>query len=259
MHKPWDHAQDIKNMFRDGRVTASGLSEKLEKSLQHASDLEALAIKKGVTIMEPFEGMTGFDGAMMVLGPSREYYESLLPHFRDTPVPKINLGILEPIRKAAEEVINWITDQMHIDLLNNDEDTTSAENNTSTVILFNLDGQKLLFTGDAGKTALLNSIGYVAGIGVSLTDLTLLDVPHHGSKRNLSTRVLTSIKAKTAFVSASKNSPKHPAKKVTNALQKYGTSVIVTRGVFLLHHNQGNIRGWTTAAPREPFHPLVEG
>src|SRR3989344_8621107 len=52
MHKPWEHADEIKNMFKDGRITASGLEEKLEKSLQHASDLEALATKKGVTIIE---------------------------------------------------------------------------------------------------------------------------------------------------------------------------------------------------------------
>lgn len=46
-------------------------------------------------------------------------------------------------------------------------------------------------------------------------------------KRNLSSKVLSKIKASTAFISAAKNSPKHPAKKVTNALKKHGTKVLL--------------------------------
>lgn len=58
MHKPWEHTQEIKKMFKDGRITASGLQEKIEKSLQTASDLEAIAKRKNIPIYEPFEGMT---------------------------------------------------------------------------------------------------------------------------------------------------------------------------------------------------------
>jgi beta-lactamase superfamily II metal-dependent hydrolase len=142
-------------------------------------------------------------------------------------------------------------------LLDDDEDTTSASNNPSTIILFNLDGHKLLFTGDAGKTALLNAIAYAERLNILLSDLRFLGVPHHGSKRNISSKILKKIKAGTAFVSAPKDSDKHPAKKVTNGLQKYGTSVYVTRGVSLLHQHQGNLRGWSNAT-QEPFHPRVE-
>ncbi len=92
---------------------------------------------------------------------------------------------------------------------------------------------------------------------MSLADLRFLDVPHHGSKRNISSKVLNKIKAVTAFVSAAKDSPKHPAKKVTNGLKKHGTNVFVTRGAALLHHNGGNARGWG-AATEEPFHQFVE-
>lgn len=257
MHRPWEHAEEIKNSFKDGRITASGLEERLEKSLQHANDLESLANKKGIQIVEPFQGITGFNGAVHILGPSQAYYETLLAGFRSTPEPIKSLGILAPIQKTAEEVIKRIQDFWHIDLLDDDEDTTSAENNTSTIILFNLDGHKLLFTGDAGKTALFNAVSYADSMGISLADLVFLDVPHHGSKRNINSKILKKINAGTAFVSASKDSPKHPAKKVTNALQKHGAKVFCTRGTYLLHHNGGNGRGWDNATP-EPFHSTVE-
>ena len=60
MHRPWEHALQIKNFFKDGRITASGLEERLEKSLQNASDLEALALKKGIQIVEPCKDKRGW-------------------------------------------------------------------------------------------------------------------------------------------------------------------------------------------------------
>lgn len=257
MHRPWEHAGDIKNLFKDGRITASGLEDQLEKSLQYASDLEALAIKKGIQIVEPFQGITGFNGSVHILGPSQEYYETLLAGFKSTPEPKSSLGIFLPIQKAAEEVVRHIQDLWHIDLLDDDDDTTSAENNTSTIILFNIDGHKLLFTGDAGKTALLNAIAYADALGISLTGMQFLDVPHHGSKRNLNSKILKKINASTAFISASADSEKHPAKKVTNALKKHGVEVYVNRASALCHHLNGPNRGWGPATP-EPFHSTVE-
>lgn len=260
LHKPWDHAEDIKNLFKDGRITASGLEDRLEKSLQHASDLESLALKKGVTIVEPFQGVKGYSDSLLVLGPSRDYYEKLLALFRPTPDPIVSLAkLLAPVKEAIKDTINWIEDRFDIDLLDDDNDATSAENNSSAVVLFKIDGHKLLFTGDAGKTGLLLAAEYAESSGIPLTDLNFLDVPHHGSKRNLSSKVLSKIKASTAFISAAKNSPKHPAKKVTNALKKHGTKVYVNnKGVTIQHgHNAPDRPNWGLAT-EEPFHNKVE-
>ncbi|MFA6408531.1 MAG: MBL fold metallo-hydrolase [Candidatus Paceibacterota bacterium] len=258
MHRPWEHAADIKHLFQDGRITASGLEDRLEKSLQHASDLEAIATKKGIPIVEPFQGITGFGGTLRILGPSQEYYETLLAGFRSTPVPVAGLGILAPFQRAVETVVRKIEDSMGIDILNDDEDTTSAENNTSVIMLLEVDGHKLLFTGDAGKTALLNAITYAEGLGIALTGMSFLDVPHHGSKRNINSKILKRMSAGTAFISASAESEKHPAKKVTNALKKHGMDVYVNRDKALLHHYNAPSRpGWGPAIA-EPFHLQVE-
>jgi beta-lactamase superfamily II metal-dependent hydrolase len=259
MHKPWDHAAEIKSFFKSKTLTTSGLKEKLEKSLGNASNLEDIAIKRGVSIFEPFQGGTMFNGILHVLGPSPQYYESLLPLFRETPEAKEGAGLIAPLFKAAKEAIRYIADSLDIDLLNDDEDTTSAENNTSTIILFTIDGKKFLFTGDAGKTALHFAADYAIRSGTTLTDLAFLDVPHHGSKRNLSSNVLKKIRGERAYISAPPNSTKHPAKKVINALKKFGMRVFVVKD-FTIHHfsHDAPVReGWTTIS-EEPFYNVVE-
>ncbi len=147
---------------------------------------------------------------------------------------------------------------MDIDILNDEEDTTSAENNTSAIVLFTLGEHRLLFTGDAGKTALLEAIAYTNSLNIPLVGLNFLGVPHHGSRRNLNSAILKKMNARTAFISATGENTKHPSKRVTNALRKHGADVIVTRKRVVLHHNDANLRGWTEVIPAEPFYSQVE-
>ena len=261
MHKPWDHAQEIRGLFRDGRIQANGIGERLEKSLQGASDLEALATRKGIPVYEPFQGDTAIGGALHVLGPSQGFYEDLLPNFRGLPTPVSVVGAFAPapVRRAAEQAAQWVRDHISLDLLDDDIDSTSAENNTSTIILLTIDGHKILFTGDAGKTALLQAVDYSDGVGVPLTDLRLLDVPHHGSRRNLNSKILKRIQGQSAFISVAKGSDKHPSKRVVNALQKHGMSVYANCNGTLCHHDETRpTRSKWGNAIREPFHDLVE-
>jgi beta-lactamase superfamily II metal-dependent hydrolase len=162
------------------------------------------------------------------------------------------------LQEAAGEVISRIQDAWHLDLLDDETDTTSAENNSSAIILLTVEGHKILFTGDAGKTALRFAMEYADSQGVPLSDLNMLDVPHHGSKRNLSSGILKKIRATSTCVSASKDSLKHPAKKVTNALQKHGAKVYVTKGKTIRHSYNAPIRNGWVAVAEEPFHSIVE-
>jgi beta-lactamase superfamily II metal-dependent hydrolase len=257
MHRPWEHASDIKDSFSDGRWTIRGLGEKIEKSLKHASELETIATRKGINVVEPFQGVATADGSIRFLGPSVEFYQDMLAHFRSTPVPKIENGLLGTFFQKAEDVVRMIEDRLDIDLLNDDEDTTSAENNTSTILLLTLGEHRLLFTGDAGKTALLSAISYADSLNIPLTGLQFLGVPHHGSKRNLNTKILKRINGSMAFISASGENKKHPSKKVTNALTKHGAKVYVNRKAPLCYPYNAPVRNWQSAAP-EPFHSQVE-
>lgn len=257
MHLPWNHADRLKKMFKDGRLTSTGLERKLTRSLLHASSLEDLALSKHIPVYEPFEGLTGFDGRLEVLGPSQSYYETLVANFDCTPEPKEQHGLLGGIATFVREAIEWVDDNMLVNLLD-DSDTTSPENSSSAIVLFRVDDQKLLFTGDAGKTSLVLAADYAARRGIALTDLAFLDVPHHGSKRNAGKTAFEKIKATTAFISAARNSSKHPSKKVMNALKKNGSAVFKTCGRNIWHHDGTPARSDYSPLAPEPFYEKVE-
>ena len=81
IHQPWNHTEDISKMFKDGRVTDMSVREAIRKSLDAARSVEQLAKKRGVPITEPFAGTCAAD-PVHVIGPTLDYYETLLPGFR---------------------------------------------------------------------------------------------------------------------------------------------------------------------------------
>ena len=257
MHRPWNHVSDIKKQFANGKTTVSGVKKDLEESLAYASELEDIAKRKNILIHEPFAGTTAFDGVFHFLAPTMEYYQSLLPHFKGTPEPVTSLGVLGMLKKTGETITQKVQDYLHINYLD-DEDSTSPENNTSTVILIQVDGHKLLLTGDAGKRAIENAISYAYSQGIVLNDLMLFDVPHHGSKRNLGKTMMDHIHAQYAYISAPKDSDKHPAPKVTNHLIKKGIKTFVTQGRHIYHFYGTPIRDGWSGLDEVQFQPIIE-
>jgi beta-lactamase superfamily II metal-dependent hydrolase len=258
MHLPWKYSDNVKKAFDQQKRANSESLQLIEASLRNVNDIESLADRKGITIVEPFQGVTGYEGIIHILGPSQDFYQTLLTDFKTTIPLKETLGIFEPVRKMAEAAAKRIRDAWHIDLLDDDEDTTSAENNSSVITLLNFGTQKLLFTGDAGKTALHLAADYANSQGLDLTNLNFFDVPHHGSKRNINSKIIKRMKGTTSFVSAPLKSEKHPAKKVTNALKKHGSKVFITKGNIIHHHHDAPDRPGWVALTEEPFHDYVE-
>jgi beta-lactamase superfamily II metal-dependent hydrolase len=259
MHQPWNHAADVKRDFRDHRFTITGLSSKLERALADASELEDLANRKGVKVMEPFAGAATQDNTIHVLAPTEDYYCSLLCDFRKTPAAKaFGSGFFTNTVTAVREAVKWVMETMHIETLD-DSGTTSAENSSSAIVLFTIDGHKLLFTGDAGINALTRAADYADSLGIPLTDLRFLQVPHHGSRRNVGPKILNRVKAKTACISAAATSEKHPSKKVVNALIRRGANVFSTCGKGLWHHSpDAPARPSYTSVTPLPFNDYVE-
>jgi beta-lactamase superfamily II metal-dependent hydrolase len=131
-----------------------------------------------------------------------------------------------------------------------------------------VDGRQLLFTGDAGVPALTAAADFAALNGISLKNIKFFHVPHHGSRRNLGPTILNRIFGNaraqdaqdwTAGVSAAKDgAPKHPHKKVTNALKRRGAAVHVTAGQSICYRHEAPQRsGWIGLSPL-PFYAQVE-
>jgi beta-lactamase superfamily II metal-dependent hydrolase len=126
-----------------------------------------------------------------------------------------------------------------------DSCTTSAENNSSTVLLVNADDQFWLLTGDAGAPALSQAVDFLYAAQVDYSKIKFFQVPHHGSHHSVGPTLLNRMLGpklpagspllRTAFCSSAKSAPKHPSKKVTNAFKRRGLEVHATEGEAKCH------------------------
>lgn len=228
MHQPWHKSEEVKKMAEDRSLLAQLGAGKIKKSLESAYDLEKLAISKGVVIEEPFQGKSAFDNLLHVLGPSEDFYFSLVSEFEKGGAgPSI---VAKAKRLIAEA---WHKDE----LIEPEPNATSPRNNTSVILLARLD-KHFLFCGDAGVEAMHHATDYAAAGGYDIASgVHYHQVPHHGSKRNIGPSVLSKIIGpiqplgyeghKHAFISAAVNGdPKHPSKRVMNAFTRRGVRVI---------------------------------
>ena len=60
----------------------------------------------------------------------------------------------------------------------------------SVIQYANLCSEKILLTADAGRDALTEAADYAPWAGLILPGINRFQVPHHGSRRNLSTEIL---------------------------------------------------------------------
>lgn len=260
IHKPWEHSLQAAAL-RSAGVTLSKADNRLERTVANASALNDAAEARGVPVREPFTGCRSDDGAVVVVGPDRDYYDSLLPEFGQT----TQAGLKAALRKAWSEFRRRVAESLWKETLT-DEGTTSATNNTSVVTLLAVDGRYLLLTGDAGMPALQRATDVLPSSGVEAGKLRFVQVPHHGSRHNVGPTVLdrllgdiTENDRGAAFVSAAKEGrPRHPAKMVLNAFTRRGYATGVTEGNAIRHFNDAPPRaGWSPLTP-EPLYEEVE-
>ena len=265
IHQPWNHNAGLADKFHDGRVTDDSLGEKLKNNLEAAYSLCKLAESKGVLIYEPFTGLNAYDQAITILGPSTEYYESLIPEFDGMPASKsstTNQGLLSVVAQALENVrnffVNWGEDKI------DDEGETSAKNNSSVITQLIIDDKRFIFTGDAGIDALHYAADELDDC-INSAELKFIQIPHHGSRRNIGPSVLNRLigppipqnetRNITAFVScAKKGEPKHPRKSVLNAFTHRGVKIVATRGEDKCQSNEAPERNGWFKVDAEPYH-----
>ncbi|HVU46940.1 MAG TPA: hypothetical protein VHD85_12475 [Terracidiphilus sp.] len=271
MHLPWDHSHAAKALLEDSSISTDSIRTKLRRNLSAAREIEQIAKRKQIPIVEPFAGATNNSG-LVVLGPTKDYYREMLCCFDCMPTTTnyaASNTLAQILRQFGQSASKWISENWFTETLKEPEpDATSPENNSSVIFMLQIDGQKLLFTGDAGVPALHSAIDYANSVRISVGGINFFDVPHHGSRRNLGpsivNRLFGSIRTNdtkdwTAFISAAKaGEPKHPNKRVTNALRRRGASVSVTAGRSICFPFQAPPRaGWVSIEPI-PFYTQVE-
>lgn len=267
MHRPWAYSSLIRDYFHDGRITDDSLARRLQEKMSAAYALEQVAEKRGIPIFEPFAGER--IGIFTVLSPTEErYVHELLPEFEKAPELKV-VATAEALFDKTVAVIERIAAHWNKEVLP-DVVKTSAENESSVVMFALTRRGGYLLTGDAGIKSLRAAAEYAEGVGYNLpSEVTFVQIPHHGGRRNVSTETLNLIvgeplvtmpekPTKTAFVSAAKAAPTHPKRIVTNAFVRRGFKVSCTKGRAIRHKSGYDGRaGWETLEPL-PFYDEVE-
>ena len=255
IHRPRLHAADVSDF----------------SNIECVDALIATAQAHGTVVNEPFQGLTRFDNSVVVLGPTISLYEAkLAEHLAAQASPTARA--IAMLHKAASGMTAAGTDLLSRALSWWPEETlgedgeTSPRNETSVVTLLQCDGRRALFTGDAGLEALAEVADfYERALGPFWQyPLHMLQVPHHGSRRNLSPSLLDRMIGTpgsphgltSAVVSSAKADKKHPSPKVVNALGRRGTEVVATEGRTVCEPWGAAMRpGW---GPISPIGPLVE-
>lgn len=254
MNRPWIHVDSLLPMF-EYPYTREGLIQRLKKDYPHVAELEEIAIRRNIPIRDVFQGAV--IGSFVVLSPTINRYLSLVVSSEKTPE---TTNAADQMVKAIGIAINYIKSIWGAENLKGNTEGTSNENEMSVVQYAQLDGQKILLTGDAGVGTLEEAYQYATSIGVSLPGINFFQVPHHGSRRNLSSEILDKWLGQRLMqkntqplfwtvISANKNDSDHPRKSVIRALWHRGAGVATTKGkgIYYWFRNKPLRSGWEIA------------
>ena len=273
MNRPWMYAELIIDSFKDRRMTVESLGRHLREEYPILEEIEAMATERRFPIYEAFQGATV--GAFEILAPTERRYLNLIPEFSRTPEQSESHQSYQrawsnPIAQAARSVraaAEWVAETWGIETLE-EHPETSASNESSVVQLATLGSKRILLTGDAGVISLSEAADYAKSRGCNLPGIDFIQVPHHGSRHNVSPTSLdlwlgrplpeTRTRGTVAYVSVGKESKTHPRKKVVNAFIRRGSKVYSTKGTSVWHHCETPLRqGWGAAVALE-FSKQVE-
>ena len=270
LHGVWHHAAQMLPYFENKRWTEAGLEQAIRKEYSVIEELIDLADAQETLVYEPFRGTR--IGPFTVLSPTLHSYIRLVPQFRKTPAhdaaalkaenwllgTRKTTGLLAEI---AEVLRTWIDERWDVETLREGA-LTAAENESSTVLYGDFGEKQLLLTADAGVNALRWACEAADNMGIDLLNIDLIQVPHHGSRSNVSPSILNRLvgpilphgtaSAKLAVVSAPKDDTKHPRKIVMNAFRRRGAAVYPTQGNYVRWHH-GNMPARNYESPSQPL------
>lgn len=146
-----------------------------------------------------------------IVSPSREFYTEKVQQFT-------NIDFLKKFdftKKVFGEINETVEGLKPCEIVDEKNDT-SPENLSATVIeLIDSKNRRYLLTSDAG----VDSFDNMEQNGFESQNLYIVQLPHHGSRRNISTDWISKFAPEMYLISAEGNE-KHPRKAVLNCIKK---------------------------------------
>lgn len=241
MNRPWKDANLNCSYFRDGRITDNSLDRRIAENFKKAKELEEKAEVDGVELVHPVAGNSYFD-SLTILGPTMQHYREFLLKSDKTPDAGNAFSTFQ--RKVAKVVqyikgnfIEWF-----------DDEQTSPINETSIVSVLEIGQQKMLFTGDVGKVGLEAALDKLEEIeGNTAFCFTKVQLPHHGSRKNINPSILKRIGAADFYISCPPNGLEdgHPSRRLINKIYQLfpRARVFITSGSWLSFYHNVKIKG----------------
>jgi beta-lactamase superfamily II metal-dependent hydrolase len=231
------------------KTEAKEEAKRIRESMQMADTLLRVVQARRIPIEEPFQGKT--IGFLTVCGPSVGYYEELLAQFAD-PEKIRTLESQRRFQSDAEqrlEAAALLCQMPSVPKVLLDCPQTCPENNSSVILATFYNQCKYVFTADAGAQALANALAVY-----DLSNCNWFQIPHHGSRRNITASLIEYFRPRFAYVSASGDGAKHPRRAVVETFKKTGAQVFSTHypdGCHLRHvHGVAPSRlGYISAVP----------
>jgi len=267
MLRPWLYAAELIDHFARF-TTVSGLEEALREAYPNIAALESIAQRRGIPIYEPFQGAV--IGEFTVLAPSKARYLQLIVDSEKTPKEAAaagSMGLLDALQSAAAKLVRYAKAAWGVEVFSTEP--TTEENEMSVVQYANLCDEKILITGDVGREGLTEAAEFAPLIGLQLPGIDRFDVPHHGSRRNVSTEVLDRWLGPRlpqqlpdgqgsfhALISANPDDKEHPRRAVVRGLIHRGANVVQTtgkRGAYLQTYKNAPSRDDAVPAKRLPY------
>jgi beta-lactamase superfamily II metal-dependent hydrolase len=186
------------------------------------------------------------NGALRILSPYKDFYVNLVQYFTDVDFLKTT----DLAKTFSDEDATERDDLEPCNIVDESNDT-SPENLTSVVLqLTDSQNKKYILTGDAGTDA----FDYMESEGFDASNIHLVQLPHHGSRRNISAAWIKKFNAPSYVVSAEGNK-QHPRRAVVNCVKRntggkvYSTHTL--KGVISYTTNKGVFppRNWGPATP----------
>ena len=261
MNRPWRFAQQVLPAYPG--YTLDRLVKEMRAQHPHLVEIEKIAAEHNIEIRDVFQDADV--GPFKVLAPYRDRYIRTIPNFDKTPEAKRPFvsAAKTLIGEAVEAVAKWADEEWHIETLSSEPDPPTSDSNESSVVQLGCfdTGQSVLLTADVGPIGLNEAADYAEALGI-LVPPNLVQVPHHGSRKNVTPAVLNRwlgpIKEKgtkigSAFVSVGKEKTDYPRGQVQNAFERRGYPVHATRTLTKHHYNGRKGRdGWVNSVP-EPW------
>jgi len=241
MNRPWRHI-DYLYKHASRYTNIENFEQRLRDDYKSLNDLEKIALSKNIEIQDIFAGHC--IGKFIVLSPSKSFYlDMLVQSDKNKELQQENDSsyLLEHSKSITQKITKYIKSIWGMELFPNEN--TSEENETSVIQYLNFNNEcEILLTGDAGKLALQKAIDFNPEIfPFNGKKINLFQIPHHGSRRNISSEILDSLFGKKAqnkknlfwaVASVSSETKSHPKKAVNRALQHRGGSVFTNKTGF---------------------------